>query len=51
MQFILMRLSTANTDQQLFHPLVPFIPTGGFMPGEIAGTAIQLERQRQHLQL
>jgi hypothetical protein len=40
MRFILMRLPATDANQQLFHPLMSFIPTRRFMPGKITGTAI-----------
>jgi hypothetical protein len=51
MQFTLMRLPAANANKQLFHPLMSFVTPRSFMPGKITGTAIQLERQWQYLQI
>ena len=39
-RFIPNGLSTTNVHEQLFHPLMSFISTSGFMPGKITGTAI-----------
>ncbi|MFH4171358.1 hypothetical protein WAJ14_22130, partial [Acinetobacter baumannii] len=45
--FILVAIGSAlaNIHQQLFHPLMAFIAASRFMPREIAGPAVNLQRQ------